>query len=180
MRKYMWESFRLRGVALSEASEEVVEYWLNVVRGFFTIRGLKVGNREIDFLAIKLDGKDPVLGSRAHVEVNVSAYARAIRYWPPQSQAENVVKKFNEKHVKAEVTKRLGENYSKVFIFGSYGRYKPDKKARSEFIDAVEKLGVKVVKFEDVLKEVQDSLTTATYTRPALRMIQYYKYIPEW
>jgi len=30
------------------------------------------------------------------------------------------------------------------------------------------------------LKEVQGSLTTATYTRPALRMIQYYKYIPKW
>jgi hypothetical protein len=167
-------------VVLSEASEEVVEYWLNVVRGFFTIRGLKVGNREIDFLAVKFDGEDPVLGSKAHVEVHVSAYSRAIGYWPPQPQAQRVLRKFDEKHVKAEVTKRLGEGYGRVFIFGSYGRLKPDKKARSEFIDALEKLGVKVVKFEDVLKEVQDSLTTASYTRPALRMIQYYKYIPEW
>jgi hypothetical protein len=94
---------------LSEASEEIVEYWLNVVRGFFTLRGLKVGIREIDFLAVK-----------------------------------------------------------------------PDGEARSKLIGELEKLGVRVVKFEDVLKEVQDSLTTATYTRPALRMIQYYKYIPEW
>jgi hypothetical protein len=163
---------------LSEASEEVVEYWLNVVKGFFTIRDLKVGNREIDFLAVKLDGEDPILGSRAHVEVHVSAYARAISYWPPRSQAPNVVKKFER--VKAEVTKRLGEGYNRVFIFGSYGRFKPDREARAEFIDELERLGVKVVKFEDVLKEVQDSLTTSAYTRPALRMIQYYKYIPEW
>jgi hypothetical protein len=44
----------VEGVALSEASEEVVEYWLNVVRGFFTIRGLKVGNREIDSWLLNL------------------------------------------------------------------------------------------------------------------------------
>jgi hypothetical protein len=39
---------------LSEASEEVVEYWLNVVKGFFTIHGLKVGNRESGLLSRNL------------------------------------------------------------------------------------------------------------------------------
>jgi hypothetical protein len=165
---------------LSEASEEVVEYWLNIVKGFFTIRGLKVGNWEVDFLAVKLDGEDPILGSKAHVEAHVPAYSRAIGYWPPRSQAEKVAKKFTEEHVRVEVRKRLGEGYSRVFILGSYGRFKPEREARSEFIGELEKLGVRVVKFEVVLKEVQDSLTTAAYTRPALRMIQYYKYIPEW
>jgi len=167
---------------LSEASEEVVEYWLNVVKGFFTIRGLKVGNREVDFLAIKLDGEDRLLGSRAHVEVHAPAYARAIGlpYWPPESQAQRLVKKFDEEHVKAEVTKRLGEGYNRVLILGSYGRVEPEREARSKLIQELEKLGVKVVKFEDVLGEVQGSITTATYTRPALRMIQYYKYIAEW
>jgi hypothetical protein len=167
---------------LSEASEEVVEYWLNVVRGFFTIRGLKVGNREIDFLAVKLDGEDPILGSRAHVEVHVAAYSRAIGspYWPPESQAQRLARKFDEEHVRAEVKRRLGEGYSRALILGSYGRFEPEKEARSKLINALQKLGIRVVKFEDVLKEVQGSLTTATYTRPALRMIQYYKYIPKW
>ena len=164
---------------MSEASEEVVEYWLNVVKGFFTIRGLKVGNREIDFLVVKLDGKDFFLGSKAHVEVHAPAYARAIGspYWPPKSQAQRLAKKFYEEHVKAEVVKRLGEGYSKVLVLGSYGRLKPEREARLKLIQELEKLGVKVVRFEDVLKEVQESITTAMYTRPALRMIQYYKYI---
>ena len=167
---------------MSEASEEVVEYWLNVVKGFFTIRGLKVGNREIDFLAVKLDGEDPILGSRAHVEVHAAAYSRVIGapYWPPESQAERLAKKFDEAHVKAEVTRRLGEGYSRVLILGSYGKVKPEKEARFKLIDALQRFGIRVVKFEDVLRDVQDSLTTATYIRPALRMIQYYKYIPEW
>ena len=168
---------------MSEASEEVVEYWLNVVKGFFTIRGLKVGNREIDFLAIKLDGEDPVLGKKAHVEVHVPAYSRAIGspYWPPESQAQRLVeRKFDEKHIKAEVAKRLGEDYTKVLILGSYGRLRPEREARSKLIQELERLGVKVVKFEDVLRDVQEVITTSTYTRPALRMIQYYKYIPEW
>jgi hypothetical protein len=39
---------------------------------------------------------------------------------------------------------------------------------------------VKVARFEGVLREVQGSITAAMYTRPALRMIQYYKYVPEW
>jgi hypothetical protein len=167
---------------LSEASEEVVEYWLNVVKGFFTIRGLKVGNREIDFLAVKLDGEDPVLGSRAHVEVHAPAYARAIDspYWPPESQAQRLARKFGEEHVRAEAARRLGGGYTRVLVLGSYGRYEPDKEARSKLIHELERLGVKVVRFEDVLREVQGSITTAAYTRPALRMIQYYKYIPKW
>jgi len=167
---------------VSEASEEVVEYWLNVVRGFFTIRGLKVGNREIDFLAVKLDGEDPILGSRAHVEVHVAAYSRAIDkpYWPPSSQAERLSRKFHEKHVMNEVVKRLGEGYRRVLVLGSYGRYKPDSAARTELIRELEKQGITVVKFEEILKEVEGSITESFYTRPALRMIQYYKYIREW
>ena len=119
---------------MSEASEEVVEYWLNAVKGFFTIRGLKVGNREIDFLAVRLDGGDPILGSKAHVEVHAPAYARAIgsQYWPPESQAQRLAKKFTEKHVRAEVAKRLGGDYRMVLVLGSYGRYRPDKEARSK------------------------------------------------
>lgn len=171
-----------RGRRVSEAGEEVVEHWLNVVKGFFTIKGLKVGNREIDFLAVKLDGEDPILGSRAHVEVHVAAYSRAIGkpYWPPSGQAEQLCKKFYEKHVEDEIVKRLGEDYRRVLVLGSYGRYKPDSVARAELIEELEKRGITVVKFEEVLKEVEASITESFYTRPALRMIQYYKYMREW
>jgi len=50
-------------------AEEVVEEWLNR-KGYFTIRGVKVGVDEIDILAIRptLDGQH----ERRHIEVQVS------------------------------------------------------------------------------------------------------------
>jgi len=71
----MYGGFR-KGLRRLGQDTHILECWLNVVKGFFIIRGLKVGNREVDFLAVKLDGEDPILGSRAHVEVHVSAYSR--------------------------------------------------------------------------------------------------------
>lgn len=49
--------------------EEIVEEWLNR-QGFFTIRGIKLGNHEIDILAMRLlpDGNHDC----RHVEVQVS------------------------------------------------------------------------------------------------------------
>jgi hypothetical protein len=40
--------------------------------------------------------------------------------------------------------------------------------------------GVTVVGFEEVLREVEESIGTGMYTNSALRMIQYYKYMREW
>lgn len=43
---------------MSEASEDVVEYWL-FSKGYFIMRNLKVKkNREIDFLAITLSNRE--------------------------------------------------------------------------------------------------------------------------
>ena len=48
--------------------EEIVEYWLNN-QGFFCMRGIKLGNQEIDFLAVReIDGALECW----HVEVTVS------------------------------------------------------------------------------------------------------------
>ena len=48
--------------------EEIVEYWLNT-KGFFCMRGIKHGNSEIDFLAIR-PNKEGI--ECWHVEVTVS------------------------------------------------------------------------------------------------------------
>jgi hypothetical protein len=136
----------------------------------------------VDFLAVTSGDEDSILGRRAHVEVQVAAYSRAIgkSYWPPSNMAQRFKKKFDEPHVKAEVTRRLGEDYRRVLVLGSYGRTKPDRGARRELIKELKKLGITVIGFENILEEVQNSLTTASYTRPALRMIQHYKFIPKW
>jgi cytosine/adenosine deaminase-related metal-dependent hydrolase len=77
----------------------------------------------------------------------VAAYSRAIGspYWPPESQAQRLARKFDEEHVRAEVKRRLGEGYSRALILGSYGRFEPEKEARSKLINALQKLGIRVV-----------------------------------
>jgi len=48
----------LVGVLMSEAGEEIVEYWLNL-KGYFIMKNLKIRrNKEIDFLAITLGEPD--------------------------------------------------------------------------------------------------------------------------
>src|SRR2546426_10704407 len=56
---------------MSMLGEEVVQEWLNR-SGHFTIRGIRVGNNEIDILAVK-----PAGGSCAcrHVEITLSTNA---------------------------------------------------------------------------------------------------------
>lgn len=54
---------------MAALDEQVVEEWLNR-RGFFTIRGLKIGLREIDLLAVKLN--PDALPECWHVEVTIS------------------------------------------------------------------------------------------------------------
>lgn len=49
-------------------AEEIVEEWLNR-RGYFTIRGIKLGVHEIDLLAVKLTDKGP---DCRHIEVTAS------------------------------------------------------------------------------------------------------------
>lgn len=77
-------------------------------------------------MAFTLSEEDPILGKRAHVEVHVAAYPRAIAepYWPASAMAKRLARKFNEPHVRAEVLRRLKESYNKVLVSGSYGRTK--------------------------------------------------------
>jgi hypothetical protein len=68
-------------VVLALLAEEIVEEWLNR-QGYFTIRGIKLGVHEIDILAMKLEGKNPVC---RHLEVQASV--RPISYISPLSKA---------------------------------------------------------------------------------------------
>src|SRR5712692_3971350 len=49
-------------------AEEIVQEWLNR-KGYFTIRGIKLGNHEIDILAVRVSNKKVEC---RHVEVQVS------------------------------------------------------------------------------------------------------------
>ncbi|MEM2841629.1 MAG: hypothetical protein QXN62_08745 [Candidatus Bathyarchaeia archaeon] len=172
---------------MSEASEDVVEYWLSSM-DYFTMRNRKVRrNKEIDFLAITLGKPDGRLGSRTHIEVHVGAFSRAIKsrsdrpVWPPSAYAERLVRsKFEDPDVVGEVIKMLGEDYRRVAVWGSYGRTRPDREAREELFKELEKRGITVVRFEELVREVEKKIGTGMHSNPAIRMIQYYKYMQEW
>ena len=63
---------------MSLLAEVVVEEWLNR-RGYFTIRGVKLGNDEIDILAIRPLANGNI--ERRHIEVSVST--NPISYFSP-------------------------------------------------------------------------------------------------
>jgi hypothetical protein len=50
-------------------AEELVEEWLNR-KGYFTIRGIRLGVHEIDLLAVRLKGTEPT--ECRHIEVQAS------------------------------------------------------------------------------------------------------------
>lgn len=61
---------------MDQASEEIVETWLNL-KGYFTMRNITLkGDKEIGFLAISLN--EAPLGKRCRVEVQASPYSRVI------------------------------------------------------------------------------------------------------
>ena len=63
---------------MSLLAEVVVEEWLNR-QGYFTIRGVKLGNDEIDILAIRPLSNSTI--ERRHIEVSVST--NPISYFSP-------------------------------------------------------------------------------------------------
>lgn len=86
---------------MSEAGEDVVEYWL-FSKGYFIMRNLKVKkNREVDFLVITFSKPDERLGEKAHIEVHVATYSRAISY-PIPVIVDRIAKKFEDKYIKEE------------------------------------------------------------------------------
>jgi Holliday junction resolvase-like predicted endonuclease len=67
---------------MSLMGEQLAEEWLNR-RGYFTIRGAKIGTGEIDLLAVRCRGKT---ADCWHYEVQASL--RPISYLTPASHAE--------------------------------------------------------------------------------------------
>lgn len=156
---------------LLEPSEELVIAWLNQ-KGFFTLNNYRVGNKEIDLLALK-----PKTDERVHVEVSVSVNPvapfggiRKISQAPPLNQR---VKKYVEKKFKGtkdRTAKAVREifgsaDYQKMLIIGLNENYDTLEDLQQEF--AI--YNVKVVHFREVMKDL--NITRKRYT-DARRYIQ--------
>lgn len=156
--------------------EEIVEHWLNQ-NGFFTMRGVKCGVDEIDLLAIKYSGEELICW---HVEVQVSF--RPVGYIGGDTNARRrsvdeltegvnqwVEKKFKAKR-KLEKRNSIvpGVDWKYVFVCAVL---KDDRE-----LDLINDLGVEIVRYDKVLKEVISSKEhqTSSVANNIVEILRYY------
>jgi hypothetical protein len=151
-------------------AEVVVEEWLNC-RGYFTIRGVKLGNDEIDILAIRPLSNGNI--ERRHIEVSAStnpisyfsplpksvrkATGRAVsaKKRSPEMLAEAVldwVDKKYRKPNKLQLLNSLGDgNWSQEFVI--------HKVKYPEEIELIRSYGIKILHLSDIVKELRTGKT---------------------
>lgn len=154
-------------------AEEIVEEWLNR-QGFFTIRGIKLGNDEIDLLAVKL-GQDGVVECR-HIEVQASI--RPVSYIsrvPKEIQKienraansasrsdsdlikgveEWVYKKFKSEKKEALRRKLYPGNWSSELVLNNVKKVGKDKVEKE--VALIEGQGIKIIRLQKII----DALAT--------------------
>jgi hypothetical protein len=145
--------------------EAIVEEWLNR-SGYFTIRGVKLGIHEMDILAVRLENGRSI--DLRHIECQISfkpiswitpataeMQKAGWKAYSPKPRTKEVIskcvsgwidKKFlmPEKH---RIRQRLcsGE-WSKELVLGK-AKYQTE-------IDELKKQGIRIIKFEDVLRSL--------------------------
>jgi len=150
---------------MAEIAEAIVEEWLNR-QGYFTIRDKRDGNRELDILAVKWEKDKPTCW---HYEVQVSS--KPISYiakWPREDQrkygvpASSARKKSPElirKHVDGWVKKKFrAPEIHKLLESLAPGVWNEalvhGRVRHQEELDLIEKHGVKLVPFTEVLQDL--------------------------
>jgi hypothetical protein len=139
-------------------AEEVVRCW-HYEDGFFTLQNRKVGQKEIDILAI-----NPSTQEKRHVEVKVATNPiGAVRLRGPMRYskmplAERVREYAREKFekVSSRVIELLhSEEYTKILVLGRINpRYDNPELVAREF----EKYGIRVVYFDELVIELKKKL----------------------
>lgn len=140
-----------------EIGEELVNSWLMQL-GYFTMNEIKVGNKEIDILAIH-----PITGKRMHVEVTVPIRpVGGLRAQPPAKFGKAPLperikgvyqKKFvgKDQCVEKKVRQVFGmEQYEKMLVVGTLHVTDPKDELEKELA----KYGVKLVLIKDILKDL--------------------------
>ena len=133
--------------------EEIVSNWL-FLKGYFVVNNLKVGNNEIDMLAVKVTNGAVV--EKIHIEIQCSSDpigyiggSKSAKSRNAKQVEEGVVeyidKKFLSKKTRKTVEKLLGEKYLKWFICG---------KLKDEFtVAAFKKHKIEVKRIWDIIEE---------------------------
>jgi len=137
-----------------DAAEEMVSGCYQSM-DYFVISGVRIGVKEVDLLAIRLD-KDGHIGERVHIEVQVSANPVGVLrnksglgktgHNPRKSAREYVQKKFNDRKVVRRVEEIFcRQPYSKVFVHGKINKL--------EQLEEMKKMGIKCIPIGQLVKE---------------------------
>lgn len=136
-----------------DAAEEIVAGCFQSM-DYFVISGVRIGVKEVDLLAIKLNAAGHV-AERIHVEVQVSANPVGVLrtkaglgktgHDPRKSAREYVCKKFLDPKVQRRVKAIFsGHPYSKVLVHGKINR--------PEQLNEIEKMDVKCIPIGEMVK----------------------------
>jgi hypothetical protein len=149
--------------------EVVVEEWLNR-KGFFTIRGIKLGVQEIDILAVKLNQNGT--HDCRHIEVQISTNPISyISNVPKNAQTASTKANSAKKRTMSELRQGVSEWIEKKFDH-------PDKRAlknklcaeswtrelvvhkvrHQEELEILSEAGVNVIRLEAVLGELKQTI----------------------
>jgi hypothetical protein len=143
---------------MSLLGEEIIEEWLNR-KGYFTIRGIKIGMSEIDLLAIKPlpDGKHEC----RHLEVQLSR--KPMSYFASSSAIKRSAKKRSKTEVRQAVKDWIDKKFNNAKAVALCHEL-CDETWKNELviwnvhyeeeIDACEKAGITVHRLKDILSEM--------------------------
>ena len=152
------------------AEKEVVNFWLNR-KGYFTVNNLKSGNKDIGVLALKFD--DGRLTNIMHVEVNCSITGSNDQSYAMDSLIDE---KFDDRGLIGAIksyTKDMGKDarIENVIVLNSL------PKDKNNVISKLEKKGIAMVEFEDILSEVMKELKTEYFKNDVIRSLQIVKFL---
>ena len=152
------------------AEKEVVNFWLNR-KGYFTVNNLKSGNKDIGILALKFD--KGTLANIMHVEVSCS-----ITGFNEQSNIIDRVidEKFNDGSIAAAIKKHTKDmngdiKTENIVVLNSL------PKEMGEITKKLEKNGIIMFEFEDILSDVMKELKTEYFKNDIVRMMQITKFL---
>ncbi len=151
-----------------DAERKIISWWLNK-KGFFTINSVKVArNREIDFIAIKIEeGKvEKIL----HIESACSV--SSMDTLKPAKYAERFNDKAVVKKVKETIKFHVGQDYvyDKLLVIGVTSRL-------ADFQKLKETHGIDIKEFRSVIFDVFKTLDRQNYFNNTIRTLQLVKFI---
>lgn len=146
---------------MSLLAEVVVEEWLNR-QGYFTIRGAKLGNDEIDILALRVLSNGEI--ERRHIEVQVSI--KPIGYISTLPDKKRAAKRTSEelalgvklwvekkyfKSNKKQLFENLGGEWTREFVIHNV--------RHQQEVDLIRDYGIKILYLKDILDELKSTKT---------------------